>query len=272
MSRTLSSFVFPWPSRPCSAHRWWAAADSRRPRPPAPQALRHDRAGFDAPAAPGKPLAPRLQNLGVHTFPCQHESRARAALHQPGPEPGLRLQPRGSRARVRRSRPARPRPRDGVLGTGARARTEHQRGDERGRRAEGASPRPESGVAEGHGHAARARLHRRARRPLHRQGRATARRPIAPMPTAMRRVAQSFPDDLDAQTLYAEALMDLRPWNYWTRDGKPYRRDDGSCRRRSSRCWRSTRTIRVRCICGFTCGRRPTRRSAPKRKRIACCR
>jgi tetratricopeptide (TPR) repeat protein len=33
---------------------------------------------------------------------------------------------------------------------------------------------------------------------------------------------QRFPDDLDAATLYAEALMDLRPWDYWTRDGLPY--------------------------------------------------
>jgi tetratricopeptide (TPR) repeat protein len=32
----------------------------------------------------------------------------------------------------------------------------------------------------------------------------------------------AFPSDLDARTLYAEALMDLRPWNYWTRDGIPY--------------------------------------------------
>jgi tetratricopeptide (TPR) repeat protein len=39
---------------------------------------------------------------------------------------------------------------------------------------------------------------------------------------AMRRVHQQFPDDLDAATLFAESLMDLRPWNYWTRDGKPY--------------------------------------------------
>src|SRR5262245_3181264 len=31
-----------------------------------------------------------------------------------------------------------------------------------------------------------------------------------------------YPDDLDARTIYAEALMDLRPWNYWTRDGQPY--------------------------------------------------
>ncbi len=39
---------------------------------------------------------------------------------------------------------------------------------------------------------------------------------------AMKDVARRYPDDLDATTLYAEALMDLRPWNYWTPDGRPY--------------------------------------------------
>lgn len=39
---------------------------------------------------------------------------------------------------------------------------------------------------------------------------------------AMGEVRQRHPDDLDAATLYAEALMDLRPWNYWTPDGRPY--------------------------------------------------
>jgi tetratricopeptide (TPR) repeat protein len=39
---------------------------------------------------------------------------------------------------------------------------------------------------------------------------------------AMRDLARRYPDDLDAATLYAEALMDLRPWNYWYRDGRPY--------------------------------------------------
>ena len=39
---------------------------------------------------------------------------------------------------------------------------------------------------------------------------------------AMRKVAQTYPNDLDAGTLYAESLMDLRPWGYWTRDGQPY--------------------------------------------------
>lgn len=39
---------------------------------------------------------------------------------------------------------------------------------------------------------------------------------------AMRMVHERFPDDLDAATLFAEAMMDLRPWNYWMRDGRPY--------------------------------------------------
>jgi len=39
---------------------------------------------------------------------------------------------------------------------------------------------------------------------------------------AMRQLAKRYPDDLDAATMFAESLMDLRPWNYWTRDNKPY--------------------------------------------------
>lgn len=35
-------------------------------------------------------------------------------------------------------------------------------------------------------------------------------------------VARNYPNDLDAAALYAESLMDLRPWNYWTPEGKPY--------------------------------------------------
>lgn len=38
---------------------------------------------------------------------------------------------------------------------------------------------------------------------------------------AMRSLAQHYPDDLDAATLLAEALMNLSPWNYWKADGKP---------------------------------------------------
>ena len=38
---------------------------------------------------------------------------------------------------------------------------------------------------------------------------------------AMRSVAQRFPEDADAATLFAEALMDLRPWDLWKTDGRP---------------------------------------------------
>lgn len=39
---------------------------------------------------------------------------------------------------------------------------------------------------------------------------------------AMGQVAKTYPKDLDAAALYAESLMDLRPWNYWRPDGTPY--------------------------------------------------
>ena len=38
---------------------------------------------------------------------------------------------------------------------------------------------------------------------------------------AMRDVARQFPDDLEAATFFADAMMNLRPWNLWTPDGKP---------------------------------------------------
>lgn len=38
---------------------------------------------------------------------------------------------------------------------------------------------------------------------------------------AMNQVAEQYPDDLDAATLYAEALMDTMPWDYWTKSGEP---------------------------------------------------
>src|SRR5207245_3260521 len=38
---------------------------------------------------------------------------------------------------------------------------------------------------------------------------------------AMRKVWQAHPDDADIGALTAEALMDLRPWDQWTLEGKP---------------------------------------------------
>ena len=38
---------------------------------------------------------------------------------------------------------------------------------------------------------------------------------------AMGNVAKKYPNDMDAQVLYAEALMDTSPWNYWGEDMTP---------------------------------------------------
>jgi tetratricopeptide (TPR) repeat protein len=37
---------------------------------------------------------------------------------------------------------------------------------------------------------------------------------------AMRKVAERFPNDLDVQALFAEALMNLRPWDLWSKEGE----------------------------------------------------
>ena len=50
---------------------------------------------------------------------------------------------------------------------------------------------------------------------------ADLKRLAADYAVAMRELAARYPDDLDAATLFAESLMDLRPWQLWSADGKP---------------------------------------------------
>ncbi len=38
---------------------------------------------------------------------------------------------------------------------------------------------------------------------------------------ALGELVRNHPDDLDAATLYAESMMNLRPWKLWTHDGRP---------------------------------------------------
>jgi tetratricopeptide (TPR) repeat protein len=38
---------------------------------------------------------------------------------------------------------------------------------------------------------------------------------------AMKSLSQTYPDDLDAATFYAESLMDLNPWKLWSLEGQP---------------------------------------------------
>jgi len=38
---------------------------------------------------------------------------------------------------------------------------------------------------------------------------------------AMSELCRRYPDDLDAATLYADSLMNMNPWQLWTKEGKP---------------------------------------------------
>jgi tetratricopeptide (TPR) repeat protein len=39
--------------------------------------------------------------------------------------------------------------------------------------------------------------------------------------SAMGTLTKKYPDDLDLATLYGESMMDLRPWKFWSHEGKP---------------------------------------------------
>jgi tetratricopeptide (TPR) repeat protein len=39
--------------------------------------------------------------------------------------------------------------------------------------------------------------------------------------SAMRELSRKYPDDLDAATLFADSMMNLRPWKLWNADGTP---------------------------------------------------
>lgn len=42
-----------------------------------------------------------------------------------------------------------------------------------------------------------------------------------PYKEAMGKLVQEYPQDLDAATLYAESILDIYPWKWWTPEGKP---------------------------------------------------
>lgn len=174
-----------------------------------------------APPAPGMPLAPRLQNLGVHTFPVSTRlKRAQLFMNQ-----GLNLTFGFNHAEAKRAfaEAARLDPNLAmafwgqalVLGPNINAAMVPE-----------AEPVAlelvQKAVALKHRATPRERAYidalakRYTGKP---EDRAAADRAYA---DAMLAVTRAFPADLDARTLQAEALMDLRPWNYWTRDGQPY--------------------------------------------------
>jgi tetratricopeptide (TPR) repeat protein len=190
--------------------------------PPAPSHVHYDKpATYETPASPGMPLAPRLQNLGVHVFPVStgneraqlfvnqgldltygfnHAEAARAFAEAARLEPGLAMAYWGQAL---------------VLGPNMNAPMDPEQEAKAYSLAQKAaalkaqaSPREQAYID--------ALAVRYTGRAGNRQANDRA------YATAMAKVVDAFPDDLDARVLHAEALMDLRPWNYWSRDGVPF--------------------------------------------------
>jgi tetratricopeptide (TPR) repeat protein len=171
--------------------------------------------------APGTPVAPRLQNLGVHTFKVTTRSnRAQLFINQ-----GVNLAYGFNHAEAARAFAEAARLDPGcamaywgqalVLGPNINAAMDPEnepKALELVQRAVAlkakATPRERAYID--------ALAVRYTGKPADRQ---TADRAFS---GAMRKLSQAYPADLDARTMYAESLMTLRPWNYWTRDGQPY--------------------------------------------------
>jgi tetratricopeptide (TPR) repeat protein len=190
--------------------------------PPAPQHKHYEKpAGYDQAPAPGMPVAPRLQNLGVHTFPVSTRvERAQLFIDQ-----GVNLAYAFNHAEASRAfaEAGRLDPESAmalwggalVLGPNINATMnpeDEPKALELATKAvamsAGATPRE------------RAYIEAVARRYTGKpEDRERANRAFA---DAMRGVVRAYPEDADALTLFAESLMNLRPWNYWTRDGLPY--------------------------------------------------
>jgi tetratricopeptide (TPR) repeat protein len=199
-----------------------AATAQAQTTTPAPNHKHYDRPeNFDAPQGPNAPVAPRLQNLGVHTFPVSTKvERAQLFMNQ-----GLNLAYAFNHAEAARAfaEAARLDPNLAmaywghalVLGPNINAPMapeDEPKAFDLAQKAVAlksqASPRERAYID--------AVAARYTGRP---EDRAKADKAYV---AAMEKLIAEYPDDLDAQVLYAEALMDLMPWSYWTRDGQPH--------------------------------------------------
>ena len=187
-----------------------------------PQHKHYERpAEFDQASDLGKPVAPRLQNLGTHVFPISTKvPRAQVFMSQ-----GLNLawafnhaEAARSFAEVARLDPMNPMAYWGhalVLGPNINASMEasdEPKALELAKKAQSlasrATPRERAYI-----------LALAARYTGKPEDRDKANRAFS---DAMRKVVAAFPNDNDARAMLAESLMNLRPWNYWTPDGRPY--------------------------------------------------
>jgi tetratricopeptide (TPR) repeat protein len=184
----------------------------------APQHRHYERAPAALQAGPGGALAPRLQNLGSHVFPVTTKSaRAQQFINQ-----GVNLAYGFNHAEAARAfaEAARLDPSCAMaywgqaLVLGPNINAAMSADDE---------PKAYELVRKATSLAGRATARERAyiaalakRYTGKAADRAAADRAFA---DAMRDLVRRYPRDLDAATIFAESLMDLRPWNYWTRDG-----------------------------------------------------
>ena len=176
---------------------------------------------YDSPQGPNAPIAPRLQNLGVHTFPVSTKSdRAQLFVNQ-----GINLSFGFNHAEAARAfaEAARLDPNLAmafwghalVLGPNINAPMapeDEPKAYELAQKAVAlkgrATPRERMYID--------AVAARYTGRPEDR------RKGDEAYAAAMAKLVAAYPDDLDAQVFYSEALMDLQPWSYWTRDGRPH--------------------------------------------------
>ncbi len=197
-------------------------AEASAAQAPAPAHKHYEKpTGYDQAPAPGMPLAPRLQNLGVHTFPVTTRStRAQLFVNQ-----GMNLAYGFNHAEAGRAfaEAARLDPSCAmaywgqalVLGPNINALMNPE-DEARAHELSQKAVALEANVAPRERAYIDALALRYTGKPDDRKANDLA------FSRAMGEVAAKFTSDLDAKTMYAESLMDLRPWNYWTRDGQPY--------------------------------------------------
>ncbi|NOT25262.1 MAG: hypothetical protein HOP16_04080 [Acidobacteria bacterium] len=189
--------------------------------PPAAGGHVHYAAPASQQASPTGALAPRLQNLGPHTFPVSTRNRsAQQFVSQ-----GLNLSYAFNHAEARRAfrEAARLDPNLAmaywgqalVLGPNINALMEP-------------NEEPMAYELVQKAMSLRSRASERERAYIEAlserySGTASDRKPRdAAYAKAMRAVYLKYPQDLDAAMLYVESVMDLRPWGYWQRDGTPH--------------------------------------------------
>jgi len=212
-----------WASGPMPSLRAQAQTPALSPQTQAAPQHKHYEAPPDSGQMPdpSKPVAPRLQNLGVHRFPVTTGvPRAQLFISQ-----GVNLAWAFNHAEAARSfsEAARLDPANAMaywghaLVLGPNINASMEAADE---------PKALEFVKKAQSLAARATPRERAyitavaaRYTGKPEDRNTANRAFS---DAMRNVVKAFPDDLDARAIFAESLMNLRPWNYWTPDGVAY--------------------------------------------------